>query len=70
MTMAPVAGIIIAAPMPSQARAASRIGSLPASPHTTELAMNTVAPTLKIRSFPNMSPIRPPTATNAAIASR
>ena len=68
--MAPVAGIISAAPIPSTARATSRIDSLPASPQATELSTNTDAPSLNTRSLPYMSPMRPPTATNAAIASR
>ena len=61
-----VCGVSSAAPMPCTTRAAISISMLPASPHHSDAAVNTVNPT-RYRFFgPNRSPRRPASSSGTA----
>ncbi len=70
ITMAPLGGIMRAAPMPWIARAVMMKASDSAKPQAAEATRKTTAPSLNTRPWPKISASRPPTATNAASASR
>ena len=52
-------GIIIAAPAPCTTRAATSIGALTASPHSTELSVKTATAIANTRRLPKRSAIHP-----------
>jgi len=70
MTIAPLAGVISAAPSPSTARATMIQASDWARPQAAEASTKITPPRRNVRSLPMRSPMRPPRATNTAMASR
>src|ERR671922_98510 len=70
ITIAPVGGIISAAPAPWTARARRMASSSSARPQAAEASAKSEIPTISTATLLNMSASRPPTATSAASASR
>ena len=66
MMTAIVCGAISAAPSPWTTRATISMVMLPASPHHSDEAVNTVSPSRKIGLGPNRSPSRPVTSSGTA----
>src|SRR5919109_334221 len=70
ITIAPVGGIISAAPAPWTARARRMASSSSARPQAADASAKSEIPTISTATLLNMSASRPPTATSAASASR
>jgi hypothetical protein len=61
-TSAKPVGEAIAAPMPCNSRAVTRVKSSHAIPHSAEAMVNSATPTMKVRLRPMVSPRRPPSS--------
>ncbi len=61
-TSARAVGEATAAPTPCSARAATRVPSLTASPHSSEASVNNPTPAMNMRLRPKASPRRPPSS--------
>ncbi len=70
VTMAALAGCMIAANTPWAILPVTSCHGSCATPHPIDASMNPIMPTMNALGLPMMSPMRPPSARQEAIASR